>query len=306
MEVDSTITLPVDNTSNTPKQSTNDSMHAHASNKGLFEDTAYEQILPDNIKGKNKQTWSDEMEENDESHDQEKSGASFNIITAPTHFYATDNASDIKGNSIAEKRTFINSLFIRYNGYQGSTYISKLRKFFVYFSTMDELKHAIKKVQDTQHNPIFTIIDPAEKKIKQDAEKGRTLKISDIPLFVKSDVLRNYFSKYGKISRFSMIVRGPWQIAFIVFETADVIKPFYDNLWSIRFLEYALRVEPTDLNEIQTALHQQFELKLTGLPLNTNQQQLHDFLLISKQKLVLSHMISNIDYDLTPSSISHH
>ena len=65
MEVDSTITPPVNNTSNTPKQSTNDSMHAHSNNKGLFEDTAYEQTFPEKIKGKNKQTWSDEMDEND-------------------------------------------------------------------------------------------------------------------------------------------------------------------------------------------------------------------------------------------------
>jgi hypothetical protein len=144
---------------------------------------------------------------------------------------------------------------------------------------MDDLTQAITKTPQTQHNPIFTIVNPEAKKVNQDAEKGRTLKVSDIPLFVKSDVLRNYFStKYGKISRFSMIIRGPWQIAFIVFENADVIKPFYNHLWSVKFLEVALRVEPTDLNPLQTSLRQQFELKLTGLPFNTNQQQLYDFL----------------------------
>jgi len=105
---------------------------------------------------------------------------------------------------------------------------------------MENLTYAITKVQETQHNPVFTIVDPAAKKIKQDAENGRTLKVSDIPLFVKSDVLRNFFSRYGAITRFSMIVRGPWQITFIVFENADIIKPFYNDLWSIKFLETAL------------------------------------------------------------------
>src|SRR5215216_308377 len=81
-----------------------------------------------------------------------------------------------------------------------------------------------------------------------------------------------------------MIIRGPWQIAFIVFENADTIKPFYDEHWSIQFLENALRVEPTDLDPLQIALRQQFELKLTGLPLNTNQQQLQDFLSHIKAK----------------------
>jgi len=75
-----------------------------------------------------------------------------------------------------------------------------------------------------------------------------------------------------------MIVRGSWQIAFVVFENADIIKPFYTDLWSIKFLDTALRTEPTDLDPIQIALRQQFELKLTGLPYNTDQQQLGDFL----------------------------
>ena len=33
----------------------------------------------------------------------------------------------------------------------------------------------------------------------------RTLKIIDIPLYVKSDVIKEYFAKKGTITRFSMI-----------------------------------------------------------------------------------------------------
>ena len=74
---------------------------------------------------------------------------------------------------------------------------------------MDSLKNALTKTQETQHNPIFTIVDPAVKQQRQDAEKGRTIKVSDIPLFTKSDIVRNYFAKYRKISCFFMIIRGP-------------------------------------------------------------------------------------------------
>ena len=76
------------------------------------------------------------------------------------------------------------------------------------------------------------------------------------------------------ITRFSLIVRGPWQIAFIVYENNDAIKQFYNDTWSVSFLEFTLRVEPTDLDPLQTTLRQQFELKLTGLPLNTDQRSL--------------------------------
>jgi len=61
----------------------------------------------------------------------------FNIITSPTHFFASDDAVDITGKSIAEKKHLINRLFVNFPGYQGTSYNSKLRKFFVYFQTLD-------------------------------------------------------------------------------------------------------------------------------------------------------------------------
>jgi len=49
-------------------------------------------------------------------------------------------------------------------------------------------------------------------------------------------------------------------------------------------LENFLRVEPTDLDPSQIAIRQQFKLKLTGLPYNTDQRQLIDFLTHIKAK----------------------
>ncbi|CAI2197184.1 11521_t:CDS:1, partial [Funneliformis geosporum] len=97
-------------------------------------------------------------------------------------------------------------------------------------------------------------------------------------------IVRNVFEKYGRICRFSMITRGPWQITFIVYESSDSIQQFYDNTWSILLIEFSVRIEPTDINELQTALRQQFELKLTELPFNTTQLDLSDFLTQIKAK----------------------
>src|SRR3954454_9948044 len=277
-----------------PLQTAKDSMHAKQINE------TSESKLPNTSsisKGKNKQTWSDEMDEAEASSSSNNKNAKdrqFSIITAPTRFYATDNASDIKGKSIAEKRNFINALFIHFNGFQRSNYLSKTRKFIIYFDSLDKLTHAVMKVQETQHNPIFLIADPNAKQLKIDAEKGRTIKVSDIPLFFKSEVIRNFFAKFGTITRFSLIVRGPWQIAFIVYENNDAIKQFYNDTWSVSFLEFALRVESTDLDPMQTTLRQQFELKLTGLPLNTDQRSLQDFLTQIKPNHALFPEINNI------------
>ncbi|CAI2180094.1 8871_t:CDS:2 [Funneliformis geosporum] len=63
--------------------------------------------------------------------------------------------------------------------------------------------------------------------------------------------------------------KDPWQIAFIVYGSLDSIQKFYDNTWSILLMEFSVRIELTDITEIQTSLRQQFELKLTGFPFNT-------------------------------------
>ncbi|CAI2195204.1 9120_t:CDS:1, partial [Funneliformis geosporum] len=74
------------------------------------------------------------------------------------------------------------------------------------------------------------------------------------------------------------------QIAFIVYESPDSIQQFYDTTWSILLMEFSVIIESTDINEIQTALRQQFELKLTGLLFNTTQLDLSDFLIQIKAK----------------------
>ncbi|CAI2184194.1 5727_t:CDS:1, partial [Funneliformis geosporum] len=116
------------------------------------------------------------------------------------------------------------------------------------------LIQATDKVKETQYNPIFLVIDPNAKQQRKDDEKGRCIKVNDIPLFVKSDIVRNSFEKYGRICRFSMIIRGPWQITFIIYESLDFIQQFYDNIWSILLMEFSVRIEPTNITEIQTAL----------------------------------------------------
>jgi hypothetical protein len=69
--------MDIDTTSsNTPlqtstlKQTANDSMHAQLKNDNMFEDTGFDYELPP-VKGKKKQTWFEELELYEGSHDQE-------------------------------------------------------------------------------------------------------------------------------------------------------------------------------------------------------------------------------------------
>ena len=54
MDVNTTSNLTPSQT--TPKQTANDSMHAHHNNNNMFEDTGFDYILPPVEKGKKKQS----------------------------------------------------------------------------------------------------------------------------------------------------------------------------------------------------------------------------------------------------------
>ena len=67
MDVDQTLSHPIILTS---LNNTNASMHAKNITENTSDDTAHEITSPKTLsKGKQNQTWSDEMEQNDESHD---------------------------------------------------------------------------------------------------------------------------------------------------------------------------------------------------------------------------------------------
>src|ERR1043166_9443259 len=65
-----------------------------------------------------------------------------------------------------------------------------------------------------------------------------------------------------------MTTRGAWQVAYVVYENADIIKNLYDHIWQVSILDFATRIQPTDINEAQHKHRNAFGLKLTNLPRN--------------------------------------
>ncbi len=58
-------------------------------------------------------------------------------------------------------------------------------------------------------NNRFSIVNSRQNREK---EKGRTIRITDIPLHVLSDEIKAFFDKEGTITRFFMVTKEAWQL----------------------------------------------------------------------------------------------
>ncbi len=202
-------------------------------------------------------------------------------IFKPTRFVAHIAFTDLSGKSSQDHLKFVQHLMIGYPGFLGAKINHRTKGIDVFFSTEYDLLKMIEKPHESLNGKKFKAINL---KSERSNETGRTLKIIDIPLYVKSDVIKEYFAKKGTITRFSMITRGPWQQAYVVFEDRNIIQPFYFDQWSIQIMDFNVRVSPTDLSDDYQTLRKEFCCKLTGLPFNTTAQDLASVVTQSKAK----------------------
>ena len=69
-----------------------------------------------------------------------------------------------------------------------------------------------------------TTVVISNSKFDRQAEADWTTVIRDIPLFCNSKTIKQYFTKFGDITRFSMTTTGMWQRAYVVYKEAFTIS----------------------------------------------------------------------------------
>ena len=79
------------------------------------------------------------------------------------------------------------------------------------------------------------------------AEADQSIRVTNIPLDTKSDIIRYYFEKYRKITKFFINTYNEWQTAYITFESKDNIITFYES-WAILIMDYMIKVFPQNLD----------------------------------------------------------
>jgi hypothetical protein len=202
-------------------------------------------------------------------------------IFKPTKFIGTIPMDAVNGNTPQDKLKNVRRLMIIHAGFTGAKINHRTRAIDVYFNNEYSLSKMIDaKISDFKSQN-FVIINSKEQREK---EKDRTIRVTDIPLNVKSEDIKNFFENEGNITRFSMITRGVWQSAYIVYDDPRSIKAFYDHVWSIQILDFRARVYPLDLSDEQLEHRNAFSCKLTGLPFNTSANDLQEIISQSKAK----------------------
>ena len=78
-------------------------------------------------------------------------------------------------------------------------------------------------------------------------EDDKTIQVIDIPLGVKTPIIRSTFERFGNITRLTTQTRGMHQHAFITYETQQMVQPFFDSIWSVFILKDCVRVLPKTL-----------------------------------------------------------
>src|SRR5215208_4253412 len=160
---------------------------------------------------------------------------------------------------------------ITHAGFIGAKINYKAQAIDVHFGNEYDLSKMIDSYKSTLQEKNFRMVNSKQ---ARDAEKGRTIRITDIPLNVTSTDIKSFFDKEGEVTRFSMVTSGAWQHAYIVYADFRSIAAFYDHMWSIQILDFWICIYPTDLSDEQFELRNQYSCKLTGLPPNTTANDL--------------------------------
>ena len=210
----------------------------------------------------------------------------YETVTKRTSFVAVTPVTNVKGNSPAVKKQFIAKHFAQFPGFTGKDVrkIKQVTYMLVYFASLDHMTAAIKDPlpnsdKDKPDEPYFFIpLDqvkpvPNEDDIKN--KNNRTIQVIDIPLDIKSPLIRATFSQYGKITDLSTQTRGLYQHAFITFEDASSLDAF-KSTWSVFIERHSVRVLPLILTPDEREQRKLHCLKLSGFRPGTTAYDLFD------------------------------
>jgi hypothetical protein len=151
---------------------------------------------------------------------------------------------------------------------------------------LDKLKNRVFNKSDDE---TFQFIDlesvkqtPTSEQLK--LEDDKTIQVIDIPLGVKTPIIRSTFERFGNITRLTTQTRGMHQHAFITYETQQMVQPFFDSIWSVFILKDCVRVLPKTLPQQARDLRREHCIKISGLPYGTCAHDLHHILRDTKAK----------------------
>ncbi|CAJ0829746.1 8999_t:CDS:2 [Entrophospora sp. SA101] len=182
----------------------------------------------------------------------------FIVITKQTTYIAVAPLEKIKGKHPREKIINIGIIFAKTAGYTGASTrtINKKKYIAIFFDNQTDLNLAIGTPIQISENESYQFVEINTIRIKPTNEQineinACTIQVCDIPLDIKTPIIRSTFSRFGTIVKLSVQTRGLYQHAFITFAESQNIQEFHTKTWSVYILKDSTRVIPLTLDEEQ-------------------------------------------------------
>jgi hypothetical protein len=210
---------------------------------------------------------------NPESAEVETNEIDFIRVPKITRFFATVDEDKVPGKTFQERMAKLENIFAAADGFLGVKYFRNRKQISLYFGTEYDLNKALQTNKDALPGATFNLVNSKEIRT---AEADRTVHVRDIPLYAKSETLKNFFAKFGKINRFSMTTVGPWQQAFIVYEQGTPLAALNQDMWAVNIMDFSCRIALMNLPKEQRDERESFVMKLTGLPRGTTHLDLKE------------------------------
>src|SRR6266540_4156523 len=125
-----------------------------------------------------------------------------------THFFANLSNVVLEGDTTSKQIAQIEHLLAQSNRFFGMCYSHYKKSYTLYYNSEYDLRKAAELLQSKFSQTTIVI---GNSKFNRQAEADRTAVIRDITLFCNSEIIKQYFAKFGNITRFSMTTTGMWQ-----------------------------------------------------------------------------------------------
>src|SRR3989337_1096592 len=192
-----------------------------------------------------------------------------------TRFFAIVEEEKIPGKNSQERMAKLENLFAASDGFLGVKHFRNRQQISIYFGNEYDLNKATQTNKDALPGATFVIVNSKE---IRSAEADRTVHVRDIPLYAKSETIKNFFTKFDTIDRFSMTTVGPWQQAFIVYKQGTSLERLNTNIWAVSIMDFSCRVALMTLPREHRDERDSYSMKLTGLPRGTTHLDLKDII----------------------------
>ena len=192
----------------------------------------------------------DEFVPIDDDANMETDNTDFIVITRPTPFACAatipKSAKELPTSKIIQD---INNLFAKDDAFKGLNvrWVNFVRSAIIYFDNAESMQAALPSALPALG--IDKFVDYTTHK-ENTQFQNRTLRVTDIHLNLKKEIISSIFSKYGTVTNIRMQTHDLWQHAYVTYDNPKAIELF-NTSWSRYIYNDCVRMYPASFTPEQ-------------------------------------------------------